>query len=139
VPRDFLKHDPEDETGNWVEVACEGIATESQRFQRNRSSPCERVYYQRRLGAARRLHQRAADLKIRAIRAAIPVCKIAYELEQRFSQILVCSTRFTAADLWQEIPGLLFELHRTKRIDRVRPKKPEQHSPARRQRPPSPP
>src|SRR5260370_40870580 len=93
VTWDVFEHDLENQTCDRVEIAREGVASQPERLQRNRSATCEGIDHQRRFVSMRRLHQSPSNLEVAPIRGQIPIRKITDELEKLLATIDVLRSR----------------------------------------------
>ncbi len=138
MPWDVLEHDLDDQAGDGVQIAREGLAAEPQCLERDRTAAGEGIHHQRCLLRISRLHQRPAHSRYVRLAERSQFAKSAMNRSsalRRSSSVLPGWHPHRG----QEPAGLRLELSRAERIARVRQEKPEEHRPTRRQRPPRPP
>ena len=99
LPGNVFEHHFQDQTGDRIEVAREGVTSEPERLQRNRSAAGEWIDDERRFFSVRRFHQSPAHFEIARISGKVPIREIADELENRFTQIDVFRSGFALNDL----------------------------------------
>jgi hypothetical protein len=138
VAREVLKHGPEDQAGDWIEIAGEGIAAEPQRLQRDRATTRERIDDERRLFRMCRLYQTASSIEKCSAGGVVPIGEVANEPEQCLAQLLIAMSKPSRHRL-QELARFDLEIFRAMGIARVGQEQRQEHCPAGRERSACPP
>src|ERR1700730_7252406 len=154
VFRNVLKHDFVEQDGDRVEIRGEGVCTNAQSFQRNRSATGKWVYYERTSPGhtaqsfVRGFGERAAAVEVFTDDRVVPIGEVCDEIEQCAAQLkpvfkkrgilpsgLKPLTTFVAEKLLPIVRGPrehfgkrhVAKCDRTERIHRVRPERSTNH------------
>ena len=82
MPGDVFQHYLEDEAGDGVEVAGEGLAAEAQCFERDGSATREGVDHQRGVSSGmRRANECAPGVQVLLFRGVVPIGEVGDEIQ----------------------------------------------------------
>ena len=86
---DVLKQCPENETGDWVEIAGKGITVEAQRFKGDSATTGKGIHHQRRFTWMGGIDEGTACIEIGRYRRVVPDSEVGDEAHQRAAQATI--------------------------------------------------